>query len=577
MAQLVVTSGSDSGTLYILGDEAVMGRHSAADIVVRDLAASRRHARIRKTEDGYVIEDLGSHNGTIVQGEPIRSRPLKDGYVIQIGECKFLFQDDLRDGSTTHASVGAGASVTRGGSYDTQQSFVENINAMEMLGVEEVSRASKPLALLYEMSHAVASYLQLDDLLPAMLGRLFEAFPQTDRGLIMVQGVDSEGLQVRCVKKRYPDDKDEVTISRGVYQKVLNQRMAALTHNLKPHPLSGNPGQSPREMCCVMAVPLLHHDQLLGLIYMETWDAERSYTREDLRLIASLVPEATIAIQNARVHEQALRMQIIKRDLEIATLVQEQFLPRDLPNLPGYTFVTHYNPPQEISGDFFDFIPTPDGGLVVLVADVCGKGISAGLMMAKLSSEARFCILTNQKLSDGLLALNASLSRSSMEPMFVTLIAAAINPRTGQLSMVNAGHPPAILKRSGGEVSELESGVGIPLGILPETAYKQQVLTLQPGDSLLLYTDGVFDATNARSEPYGQERLRRTTAISEPGPIGISRGLLDDLNTFIAGTPLRDDMTFVCFGRNPDAPPSSDADDEPKSATEEEITRDSQK
>jgi sigma-B regulation protein RsbU (phosphoserine phosphatase) len=243
----------------------------------------------------------------------------------------------------------------------------------------------------------------------------------------------------------------------------------------------------------------------------------------------------------------------LKRDLQIAQQVQLSFLPKSVPTVVGYDFAAHYEPALAVGGDYYGFIPMPDGRLAVAVGDVAGKGVSAALMMAKLSSEARYCMHTEGDPARAVCKLNDLLAEyTAQADKFVTLALAVLDPSRHGVSLVSAGHPSPLLIRRGaaGPIEVVpKREAGMPLGISPGSAYTAVELGLEPGDSLLLFTDGVTDSESVQKKQFGLDGLHGVLRGGVPGPKGMIDGLLRAVQTHAAGNEPFDDITMVSLGR----------------------------
>src|SRR5687768_13086543 len=192
----------------------------------------------------------------------------------------------------------------------------------------------------------------------------------------------------------------------------------------------------------------------------------------------------------------------LKVDLELARAVQRGFLPLQLPEIPGYEFFAHYESAYEIGGDYYDFIPLPQQRLAVLLGDVAGKGVVAALLMAKLSADARFCMLTEPDSAVAVTRLNALMNRSRIAGRFATLVAAVLDPASHTVTLVNAGHPSPLVYRCATLTAAEAVGnevAGFPLGVLDGFEYASCQVRLEPGDSILAFTDGVTEAMDVNN------------------------------------------------------------------------------
>ncbi len=251
-------------------------------------------------------------------------------------------------------------------------------------------------------------------------------------------------------------------------------------------------------------------------------------------------------------HRELLARHQRERDLEVAHHVQMALLPQRLPDLPGYQFFAHYQSALEVGGDYYDFIPLPDGRLAVLLGDVAGKGVPAALVMAKFSVEARVSLQSEPDLSAAVNRLNALLTRAPVSDRFVTLAAAVLDPAAHTLTLVNAGHPsPLLVRRATGAVEEAAPAdlTGPPVGVRDGFAYASREASLGPGDALVLFSDGVPDALCPLERPL---TLKGARFVLDGGPFSAPEAgerLVQAVKQHAAGRPQNDDVTVVCFGR----------------------------
>jgi sigma-B regulation protein RsbU (phosphoserine phosphatase) len=254
-------------------------------------------------------------------------------------------------------------------------------------------------------------------------------------------------------------------------------------------------------------------------------------------------------------HESLLERERVNRDLKLAEQVQKRFLPQSVPAIPGYEFFAHYDPAYEVGGDYYDFVPLPGNRLAIALGDVSGKGVAAALMMAKFSGDTRYCILTENSPALAANELNNLLFAAAIEEKFITLSLSVLDTEKRTLAITSAGHLPVMIRRSNGTVDEVgEEIAGFPLGIIPEGDYKQTEVSLNPGDVVAIFSDGVTDARNLREELYDSRDKRRVIkklAETTGGAEAVGRALLQDIREFSAGHNQVDDITLICFGALP--------------------------
>lgn len=241
----------------------------------------------------------------------------------------------------------------------------------------------------------------------------------------------------------------------------------------------------------------------------------------------------------------------MEEDLVLAKKIQKHFLPHEAPRVPGFSFASVYRAALEIGGDYYDFLALPEGQIGIAVGDVSGKGVSAALCMAKLSSEARYLSAGKTDPSAILSELNASLYRDFTEGMFVTLLFFALDVAGGRLRLANAGHMPPLLRRANGALETMHIEPHPPLGVVNDMKYPERTFELSPGDLVVAYTDGVNEAFNEKDEQFGDERILAALEAVEGTPNHALDSLVKAVETFQEDRPQSDDLTVVGFG--PDA------------------------
>ena len=301
-----------------------------------------------------------------------------------------------------------------------------------------------------------------------------------------------------------------------------------------------------------LAVPLVSQGELIGVLNLGPRLSEQDYSSDDRKLLDDLAGQAAPALRVAQlVREQeaeAVTRQRFEQELEVARLIQQNFLPKELPDLPGWQIAAYYRPAREVGGDFYDVIPLPDGRVGFVVGDVTDKGVPAALVMSATRSVLRASAQRLIEPGEVLERVNEHLCPDMPEKMFVTCLYGVLDPETGHLRFANAGHDLPYVKTADGVV-ELRAR-GMPLGLMPGMPYEEKEATLQPGESVLLHSDGVVEAHDRDREMFGFPRLKETVAAVPGGQPLIDR-VLSDLEDF-TGTDAEqeDDITMVTLERS---------------------------
>jgi serine phosphatase RsbU (regulator of sigma subunit)/anti-sigma regulatory factor (Ser/Thr protein kinase) len=306
-----------------------------------------------------------------------------------------------------------------------------------------------------------------------------------------------------------------------------------------------------REAGIKLVVPLVSQGELIGLLNLGPRRSEQEYSADDRKLLNDLAGHAAPAVRVAQlVREQEAEVrqrERIEQELRVAQLIQQQFLPQELPDLPGWQVGAYYGPAREVGGDFYDFIKLPDGQIGIVVGDVTDKGVPAALVMATTHSILRAEAPRLVAPSEVLTRANELLVDEMPAHMFVTCLYAVLDPETGRLRYANAGHNVPYVRTDGG-VTELRA-TGMPLGLLPGMEYEEKEATLAPGEVVLLHSDGLAEAHNGEREMFGFPRVAALTGEAADGEVLIDR-LLKELQEFV-GPDLEqeDDITLVTLGR----------------------------
>jgi hypothetical protein len=237
----------------------------------------------------------------------------------------------------------------------------------------------------------------------------------------------------------------------------------------------------------------------------------------------------------------------VRDELEVARALQLELLPRTTPTLPGYEIAHSYRTANEVGGDYYDFVPLPDGRVAIVVGDASGHGMASGLLMAIANATLKLAIDLDPAPDRVLALLNTVMCRTGNRRSFMTLFYGLLTPATGRLEYSDAGHPFPLLRRADGTVVELGRG-GLPLGIRSELATTTEAVDIGPGDLLALYTDGLPEAINRAGEAFGYERVRSLVAAGG-SPSAVHDRALATFRAFLGDEPLRDDACFVVLAR----------------------------
>jgi phosphoserine phosphatase RsbU/P len=554
LLQLSNSSGT-SEDVKVEQDRMVLGRHPDCDIVLDSASVSRQHAQLLREGGQYFIEDLHSRNGTFVNGRIIQGRhPLGDGDRVKICDLSFVFYTN-QPAPNLSGLVGGDSSLALmidDSHHNSTSTIVSKLDIVgSNSGVRLTVNPEAKLRAMIEIAQNLGKAVSLDEVLSKLLDSLFKIFIQADRGFVVLRSMPDGLLVPKTVKHRRPGMEDQGRISRTIINQVMKSQEAILSADAA-HDSRFDTSQSIADLRIrsVMCAPLVDNEgNSLGVIQLDTSDQRQRFQQDDLDVLASVASQAAIAVDNAQLHETSLRQQALERDLELAHKVQRGLLPAAPPQLEGYYFFDFYEPANQVGGDYYDYIDLPGGRLAIVLGDVSGKGVAAALLMAKLSGEVRYCLASEANPAAAVSRINASFSGSGWQDRFVTFVLALLDVDRGEITLVNAGHMPPLLRYGGGKVEPIGSeDAGLPLGVDATFQYRQHTRPIAPGDFLTLFTDGISEAMNGAGELYGLERLR--TQLGQSAPVAnLGRLILDDVKRFVGGRAQSDDMCLACFGR----------------------------
>jgi serine phosphatase RsbU (regulator of sigma subunit) len=266
----------------------------------------------------------------------------------------------------------------------------------------------------------------------------------------------------------------------------------------------------------IIAAPLRVKEQAIGVV--ELFNKKGGFTETDLELLTAIASTAAIAIDNARLYQAAVEKGRMERELQMALNVQTGLLPDNVPQLDGWDFAAQWQPARQVSGDFYDFIPLKGAGhtlfwgepaLGMVIADVTDKGMPAALFMAFTRSIIRANIHQVSSPAEGITHANQLICEESTRGLFVTLFYGQLNPETGDLIYVNAGHNPPLFYHAKTETLERLMPTGIPVGVVEDFEYKQEHVALEPGDFIFCYTDGITEAVDSDNQEFSLARLEK--------------------------------------------------------------------
>jgi serine phosphatase RsbU (regulator of sigma subunit) len=528
----------------------VIGRSSRANVVIPDRSLSRQHARLRYQDEAWVIEDLGSRNGTLVNRLRIDGpTALSPGDVVNLG-ASVLTVREIGGLAARERPPSAGfgdLTMFRPASEVLEES---SVSSLPVTGVtdERIRSYAERLRTLNEVHEALGRSVAVDNLLDLILDKAFDAL-RPEEGAIFLKSRDGDyecagsrsnrGSGHRCL---YSKNLIREVAEKGLAALVLD---AAMDDRFNQAASILNAG-----VRSLVAAPLLDPDGPLGMIVLGSTLNVRRFSEEDMQLLVSLASVASMRIRNLRLAEESAERKRLEREVQLARDIQMALLPEQLPELANFALHGGNLPSRGVSGDLYKVVErAPGGDCFLFLADVSGKGIAASLLTASLEALVAGQIEQGAEPDASCALVSRLLFERTPPEKYATGFLGVLEPATGVIRYTNAGHNPGLVVRNDGSTGWLEA-TGMPLGILPVGQYTVGEVALEPGDTLVLYTDGITEAENPDEEEFGEGRLEAVCARNRAlGLEELAEVLWDELNDFADGAPFADDRTFVMVRR----------------------------
>ena len=520
-----------------------LGRSAANELCYPDdHGLSRHHLVLIREKDGWRVEDLGSKNGTLLNGQRLeKSAPFKPGDRISAGHLVIEYAEpgasapsetvmfvDAESFSTTATTVVANLENALGASSD-------DLNATQVL------QGTPQMRALIKAGRELAGHRPLSELFQVIMDLSMEAV-LAGRGVLMT--LENGDLQMQVARG------DGFKISSTVRDRVIKKKESLLVRDaMLDHALKAQMSIVEQKVRSMIAVPLQTNDRVIGLIYVDSPSAIREFSREDLNLLTVMANVAAIRIEHARLAEVEEAERLMAKDMQQAALIQARLLPSAPPAVAGLEIAGKTTPCRTVGGDYYDYLQFPDGRVGMLVGDVAGKGMPASLLMSSLQARVQVLFEDADNLAHKIERLNKSTCQNCPDNRFITFFMTIADPATGELVYVNAGHNPPLVVRASGGVEMLKGG-GIILGILPIAKYQESRVTLTPGDVLVLFSDGVTEAADPRDQEFGEERLANLVmSLRDRCAAEIVEEVHQAVVAYSEGAPAADDITVVVARR----------------------------
>jgi sigma-B regulation protein RsbU (phosphoserine phosphatase) len=530
------------------GDELIIGRSSSCGLVIPDPYLSRKQARLYRGPEGWFVEDMGGRNPTLLNGLPV-TKPV----ALAVGDMLRMSETTLRvtvPGQPTPETPTTTSSDS-GSLFKSAAAIAARAVRDDVATDPFLRRMTDRLRLLNDVHRLLAGPVTLDEVMKLVLDRVFsELIPE--EAVIFLK--DARGEYYRAATRRLPNVSGDFLYSRHLIREVTEKQLAALvTDTSRDERFANAQSIVLSGVRSLIAAPLLDTEGCPGMIVLSSRANIRQFSEDDMELLVSLASIAALRIRNINLAEHLGHRRALEKEIEIARGIQVALLPERLPQLRGYELAGFNAPSRAVSGDLYKAETRNDGReCVMLLADVSGKGMAAALLTASLEALSVGPIEVGLPPDDICTKLSRRLHARTSPERYATAVVAVIDIETHSLRWSNAGHNAALIVRANGDVREL-AATGLPLGLLPVGDYAAEELTLEPGDGLLIYTDGITEATNPAGEEYGLERLSRfLSARRKDHAEDLIDALELELEGFASGVPYGDDRTLLVLRRLPE-------------------------
>ncbi|MEO8659813.1 MAG: SpoIIE family protein phosphatase [Bryobacteraceae bacterium] len=539
---LIVRSADGSSSRFpLVGERVTLGRAKGSDLSYpEDGGLSRNHLVFERDGDSWLVRDLGSKNGTRLNGLPLTST-----HQLQTGDRVFAGHLVMEYSVPTSKMVVFVPSVADPQTPNMTTVMTTLAGALAV-GVTPTPGATgsmnRQIKALVRAGRELAGHLTLDELFEVILDLSIDAV-SARRGVLMalengelaMKAHRGDGFQIStAVRDRVLDDKASLLVRDVLLDPSFRDRESIVAQNVRRF----------------LAVPLQTSEKVIGLIYVDTSELEGEFMPEDLNLLTVMANVAAIRIEHARLNEVEAAEKVMANELQQAAEIQRQFLPAQAPVVEGLDLAGYNAACRGVGGDYYHIHALDDGRVALIVGDVAGKGMPAALLMSNLQAKVQVLLEQLDGVAAMVSRLNKLIASNCPDNRFITFFIGVISATRDQMVYCNAGHNPPMLVRADGTVQTLRGG-GLILGVLARAQYEERRCALEPGDMVVLYSDGVTEAVCPETrEEFEEERLSDLISAHGAEPAAaVLEHVREAVALWSAGAPPADDITLVVAKR----------------------------
>jgi sigma-B regulation protein RsbU (phosphoserine phosphatase) len=519
----------------------LIGRADDAALKLVQPSVSRRHAEIIVEGTQASVRDLGSHNGTLLNGVKVAdTSPIKAGDVIEVANITFRVE----------GPGGAGLSM-----FNESVTLVPS-HELSWDEVHQDRRDKRDLqSLLFRVLADAGDLLTIprepEEMFEPILDLVETALLEPERIFILLLEKGKEEPVTKASRVKGSRTAESLALSRTMMNQVLEEKKSFLTSDPLNDPgFGGMMSMVSQGIRSAIAVPLFDNEDVIGLLYADDSRATKRFSKDQLAAFTLLANVIAVAITHARYH--VLEQEKQRQDAEVATAggILDNILPSVLPPCGGYELIARLEPCFEVGGDLYDAALMEDGRYAFLIGDVVGKGLGAALLVSHILSWTRFMVDQRWDPEALITKLNKQVFACTDTVRFTTFFLGYLEPASGRVTYVNAGHNPPFVIRADGSVETLDP-TGMPVGIIDESAYKTGEVTLGPGDLVTLYSDGIPETQRLDDEEYGEDNFEKLLVAERDKDLdGLFDKLQGELKEFRGEAEIGDDVTLLILRRN---------------------------
>ena len=508
-----------------------LGRATDCSVPIKDRYLSRRHAEIVLAEGQWLVRDCGSVNGTMLNGSRLMVPvPLKPGDRIALGDSEVIFESD--DAMSQSQLIALDS-----------DSHAKNL-AIPIREIDERARTG----VLASLALQFIDDRSMNDVFEFILDRVMDLL-RPSRAALALFGRDRTSFAEVHLRRSDASDSTDLFISKTLLGEVVEERsVVSFVDTTQDEKLARAQSIIAQNIRSAVCAPLLVGEAVLGVLYLDFQAQRGAVTHDDVHLVAQIARFAAVKLETTRLRAEALVKARMDEELRTAYTIQSRLLPTQLPHIDGYAFAGSNVPARSVSGDYYDVVVRPDGRMYFIIADVSGKGVTAALVMSSVATAFSIFTRSDPAPADLVRELNATLTPKTAPTKFVTLVAGVLDPKSGDVEFANAGHvAPLVISKDG--VEQLET-TDMVVGLFAHAKYRNQRITLAPGDSIVLFTDGVTEAENEHEDQLGLEPVAQlvTAMHGMPAP-RILDTITNHVRAFIGDAPAGDDVTMLALTR----------------------------